>query len=195
MPHATKFSLTIAILAAAIFSGCSSYHCGPASPALAESVWVAPAVNETEYPQFGSVLTEKVRESFLHDTQTRLKRRDDADVWIEITVKSLERRGRVRGVTVKQADVENGVKTIEETKDTGLFKAYNMVITARVVITDRNNKVISDREFEATKQALPNPYGMTNADDERMLMPLIANDLARQIHESVAQLWDASPAN
>jgi hypothetical protein len=193
MSHATKFSLIITFLAAAIFTGCSSYHAGPASPALAESIWVAPVVNETEYPQLGSVLAEKTREAFLHDTQTRLERRDNADVWLEITVKGFEREGRVRGVNVKQADSKNGVKTVEVTKDTGLFKAYNIVIRARAVLTDRNNKVLSDREFEATAQALPNPYGMTNADDERLLMPIVANTLARQIHESVAQLWDASP--
>jgi hypothetical protein len=193
MSRATPISLILATLAAALFSGCSSYHAGPASPALAESIWVAPAVNETDIPQFGSVLTEKIREAFLHDTQTKLERRDEADVWLEITIKQFERQGRVRGVMVKQTEIENGVKTVKETEDTGLFKAYNLVIKVRAVLTDKNNKVLSDKEYETISQALPNPYTLTNADEERLLMPILARDLARKIHESVAQLWDVSP--
>jgi len=193
MPHAIQISLLVVVMATSVFTGCSSYHAGPASPALAESIWVAPAVNETDYPQMGSVLTEKVREAFLHDTQTRLERRDDADVWLELTVKNFARQGRVRGVMVKQATVENGIKTVENTEDTGLFKAYNIVIKVRAVLTDKNNKVLSDKEYETSTQALPNPYTLTSADDERLLMPILARDLARRIHESVAQLWDASP--
>jgi hypothetical protein len=193
MAYARQITLFLIILAAAAMAGCSSYHVGPASPALAESIWIAPAVNDTDLPQFGTVLAEKVRESFLHDTQTRLMRQDDADVWLELTVKGLEREGRVRGVTVRQAKETDGVKTVKEVEDTGLFKAYNIVIKVRAILTDKDNRILSDKEYEASTQALPTPYVMNSADDERLLMPILARELARQIHESVAQLWNESP--
>ena len=188
-----KQTLSLLIASATMLAcGCSSYHTGPASPALAEGIWVAPTVNETSLPQFGTVLTEKVRESFLHDTQTRLRRRDDADVWIELTAKGLERDGRVRGVDVEQKKTENGVKTVRTTEDTGLFKAYNLTIRVRAILSDRDGKILSDKEYETSTQVLPDPYTLAGADKERLIMPVLARDLARQIHESVAQLWNTS---
>jgi hypothetical protein len=190
----TAAPLILVVLICAI--GCASYHTGPASPAQAGTIYVAQAENDSFMAQIGPVLTEKVRDAFLHDTQTRLVRKGQADMILEITIENVDREGRVRGTEVEKVDVKNGQKVITTTNDTGLFKAYNVILTARAVLTNtRTGKVISDHVYQATNQTLPSPYTLGSADDERILMPILARELARQIHDAVAERWDESQSD
>jgi len=179
------------VILALLLNGCATYKAGTGSPANARTIWVAPAVNKSYMPQISSVITERVRESFLADNAQTLVRRNDADTRLDITVTELERNGRASGLTVADVEENDGVKTTTYEADRGLDKAYDIMITARAVLTDnKTGKVLLDREFLATTQTLPSPYVVTSADSERMLMPILARDLAKQIHDTIAHGWE-----
>ena len=192
----TPIRLT-AILAAslAMLCGCASYKAG-AGIANTESIWIAPAINQSYMPQIASVLTERVREAFLSDNIVRIVRKDAADTRLDITIDSVNRESRASGPYVaRTTETSTGTKT-EETRDNGLDKAYDIILTARAVLTDsKTDRVILDRTYTTSTQALPHPYTLTSADDERMLMPILARDLARQIHDDIAHRWDEPSAN
>lgn len=186
----TTKSVTAFVISALLLSGCATYKGGTGSPANDQTIWVAPAINRSYMPQIAAVITERVRASFLEDNERILARKDEADTRLDITVTELERNGRARGLDVTDVEVKNGVKTTQIKEDRGLDKSYDVIITARAVLSDsKTGKVLLDREFLATSQTLPSPYAVTNADDERMLMPILARDLAKQIHDSITNTW------
>lgn len=186
----TSKSVTAFVIAALLLTGCTTYNAGTGSASGARTIWVAPVVNKSYLPQIAAVITERVRESFLADNEQTLARKDDADTHLEITVTEMERSGRATGPVVTDVLVKKDVKTVRQVEDRGLYKSYDIIISARAILTEtKTGKVLLDREYLASTQTLPSPYSVTNADDERMLMPILARDLAKQIHDSIAHTW------
>jgi hypothetical protein len=191
----TPKSIALFVISALLLTGCASYKAGTGSPASTRTIWVAPVINKSYMPQISAIITERVRESFLADNEQLLARRNDADTHLEITITEMERSGRARGPTVVDVNDKNGVKTAKQVEDRGLYKSYDVILTARATLTDsKTGKVLMDREYLASTQTLPSPYTVTNADDERMLIPILARDLAKQIHDSIAFTWSDKSA-
>lgn len=184
-----KIAALLTLFALAL-SGCATYKPGTGASANTRTLWIAPGVNKSYMPQIATVVTERVRESFLQDSEDLIARREDADTRMDITITNLERDGRSSGLQVASAKDVNGVKTVTSVKDRGIDKAYDVIISARVVLTDsKTGAVLLDREFTTSSQSIVTPYALTNADQERMMMPILARDLARQIHDTVAHTW------
>lgn len=180
----------LAVLAFAL-SACSSYKPGAGVAAAYHSIFIAPAKNESFLPRMGTSVAEQLRRDFVRDNSVRLAARDDAEVILDITVVSVSRLGRAPGQTVLHARDVHGTKVVETAEDRGLDKAYDINVTVRAVLTDtRTGNVLSDKSYDASSQALPNPYVLTNADDETALLPILARDIARRIHDDLAQGWE-----
>jgi hypothetical protein len=192
-----KLTFIAATLAAILLAaGCATYKSGAGDSTLGgRTIWVAPAVNQSYMPQVATAITERVREAFLQDNERTLARRDDADTRLDITVTEIEREGHAPGLTVPDVTEQNGAKNVVSREDRGLYKAYDVILSARAVLTDsKTGKVLFDHEFVTTSQSLPSPYTTTSADQERLLIPILARDLARQIHDSIAHGWAAKTA-
>jgi hypothetical protein len=190
----TIISASALALLALYTGGCATYKPGTGAPTASRTIWVAPAVNQSYMPQIAVVITERVREAFLTDDETMIARRDEADTRLDITVTGVDRFGRASGLNVTTVDEKTGER--QNKVDRGLDKAYDVVITARAVLTEtKTGKVLLDREYAASSQALPSPYNLTNADNERMLLPILARDIARQVHDAIAHGWAAPAAD
>ncbi len=175
-------------------AACGTYKPGAATQGNIQSIWVAPALNQSYMPQVAVVLSEHLRDRFMKDNLVRLVRRDAADATLEVTIVSLEREGRVRGLVVPvKGEDDNGNPTYSNKTDKGLYKAVDITLRAKAVLRDNaSDKILFEGEFSAGTQTLPGMYISTSADNERMLIPVLARELARQIHDAVALRWDES---
>ncbi|GEM_PF-6502441 len=183
------FSIVLSGLASVLLTACASYRPGNGSPEV-RNVWVAPVVNQSYLPGIGTVLAEKMRDGLLADNSLRLARKSGAEAILAITVTDVERLGRASGLTVRNAQDVNGVKVVEEKEDRGLDKAYDITVTVHAVLTDTaSGQVLLDKNYDASSQALPDPYLLTNADQEAALLPILARDIARRIRDDLAQGW------
>ncbi len=183
------FFVVLAGLATALLAACAGYKPGNGSPEV-RSVYVAPVVNQSYLPGIGTALAEKMRDGLLSDNSIRLARKNDAEAVLEITVTDVERLGRASGLVVSHAKDVNGVKVVEEKEDRGLDKAYDITVTVHAVLTDTaSGQVLLDKSYDASSQALPDPYLLTNADQETALLPILARDIARRIRDDLAQGW------
>lgn len=186
----TPRTAALTVLSALLLAGCATYKPGSGAPTGTGTIWVAPAINKSYMPQVAAVITERVREAFLEDGEGVIARREDADTRLDITVTQLERNGRASGLPVLDVQKVDGVNTVVTQNDRGIDKAYDITLVVHAVLTNSNNgKVLFDRDFQTSTQTLASPYVVTNADEERMLMPVLARDLARQIHDSIAHGW------
>jgi hypothetical protein len=182
-------TVVLAGLAGALLAACAGYKPGNGSAEM-RSVYVAPVVNQSYLPGIGTVLAEKMRDSLLSDNSLRLARKSGAEAVLEITVTNVERLGRASGLPVLNAEDVNGVKVVEEKEDRGLDKAYDITVTVHAVLTDTaSGGVLLDKSYDASSQALPDPYLLTNADQETALLPILARDIARRIRDDLAQGW------
>lgn len=170
------------MLAALLFGGCASYKAGGPAPVVRD-VWIAPVINESFAPQVASIVTERLRDDFLTGTGVRLSTKDGASAILEVTLLDYARIARARGLPVATED-----GTVEE--DTGMSQAFDLVLTARVVVTDSTSgAVLLQREVSASSQSISHPYINSAAEQERLLLPVLARDLARRIHDLVASSW------
>jgi hypothetical protein len=181
-----------AALIALTFSACTTYKPGAAPSTLPEgspaSVWVAPALNQSYMPQLALAVTERIRDAFMDDMSMPLVRRDVADMKLEVVIVNVSRVSRAAGLEVLRIN-EEGMSWDE---DSGLSQAIDVVVEARATLTDNHSgAVLLDKVFSASSQHLPSPYRYNSADGERLLLPILARELARQIHESVAGGWTA----
>ncbi|MBN1403421.1 MAG: hypothetical protein JW942_02995 [Opitutales bacterium] len=168
-----------------LFCGCASYKPGAGAQGTVQSIWVAPAVNNSYMPQIATLVSEHVRESFLSDNLVRLVRKDAADAKLEVTILAVSREGRAEGVGIINPNGQGS------SVDKGLYQAIDVTISARAVLTSNaNGEVLFEHTFETSTQTVPDFYISSSADAERMLMPVLARDLARQIHDAIAARWD-----
>ncbi|HNX05506.1 MAG TPA: LPS assembly lipoprotein LptE, partial [Opitutales bacterium] len=185
------FRAAFLTLAAIALAACSSYKPGGGSATGFHSIWIAPAVNESYLPRMGTAVAEQLRNDFLRDNSVRLATREEAETRQEITVTGVTRLGRATGQLVHHATEINGQKVIEDTEDSGLDKAYDITVTVRAILSDATTgTILLDKSYDASSQAQPNPYLLSNADDEMALLPIIARDIARRIHDDLAQGWE-----
>ncbi len=91
------FPVALTLGGALLLGACASYKPGAAAQGTVESIWVAPAINQSYMPQVATIISERVRNTFLQDNLVRLVRKDAADARLEITVKQVDRTGRATG--------------------------------------------------------------------------------------------------
>jgi hypothetical protein len=157
-------------VSATLLAGCAGYHLGPANGAMAgeQSVEVLPFNNQTLQPRLGDAVTQSLRERLQADGTYHLATHGAGDV----IVTGVITRYRRESVNYLNADV-----TTPEN--------YRVNITAHVTVRERaTGKTILDKDVKGS--ALVH-IGLDLASAERQALPLLAEDLSRNIAELLTE--------
>ena len=157
------------ICAAALLAGCAGYHLGPANGGVArdKSIEVLPFNNQTLQPRLGDAVTQALRERLQVDVTYRLATDGAGDVVVTGVITRYHRQG-----------------LSYLNKDATTTQNYRVDIVAHVIARERaTGKTLLDKDVSA--YTLVN-VGTDLASSERQGAPLLAEDLARNITELLA---------
>lgn len=149
---------------ALVLSGCAGYRLGPTNGVIAgtKSIRVSPFQNQTQEPRMVEALTSALRQSLQQDGTYRLTTREDQDIVVSGVILRFDRFG----VSFRPDDVLT-------------LKDYYAAVVVKITAVDSTTgKVILDREV-AGKTTVR--MGNDQASAERQAMPLLAEDLAKNI--------------
>ncbi len=153
-------------VAAGLSAGCAGYHVGPVNPGMAageKSIEIVPFNNQTLQPRLGDAVTQALRERMQTDGTYRLATRGPGDVTVTGVITTYSREG----VSFLQTDITTPVN-------------YRVEITALVTVSDRDTgKLVFDRKPVHGYTLVQAGTDLTDA--ERQSLPLLAEDLARNI--------------
>lgn len=156
--------------AAFLFAGCAGYHLGPVNGAVAgeKSIEVLPFNNQTLQPRLGDAVTQALRERLQTDGTYRLATRDGGDIIVTGVIKSYTRDS----VSFLPGDVQTA-------------ENYHVTIIAHVIAREQaTGKVLLDKNVSGATLV---QVGTDLASAERQSAPLLAEDLARNITESITE--------
>lgn len=156
-------SAMLAVLA--VFgSGCSSYRLGPVTEfaAGARSIRVETFVNRTTEPRLSDALALQLRKRLQQDGTYRLDTKGDADVVVTGTIVDFDRQG----LSFQPRDVITP-------------RDYRITIMAQVIARERaTGKILLNRRVAGHTNLR---VGADLSTTERQAMPVLAEDLARNI--------------
>lgn len=145
-------------------TGCAGYQVGPTSgiEAGSRSIQFNPPANKTMEPRLAEALNQQLRKQIQRDGTYHLNTKGEGDVTVSTTI---VRYNRV-GVTFQSSD-------------TLTVRDYRIQLFAHVTAYDRvSGKTIVDRDFVGHTTVR---VGSDQASSERQALPLLAEDLARNI--------------
>ena len=158
-------------LAAILSTGCAGYHLGPVNPnavAGEKSIEIAPFNNQTLQPRLGDAVTQALRERMQTDGTYRLATRGPGDVVLTGVITAYNREG----VGFLRSDVATAVN-------------YRVGLTAHVKAVDRvSGRVLLDKNVNGYTLV---QVGTDLTDAERQSLPLLAEDLARNITQLLTE--------
>ena len=156
---------------AVLSAGCAGYHLGPVNGVVAgeKSIEIVPFNNQTLQPRLGDAVTQALRERLQTDGTYRLATRNPGDVVVTGVITDYQREG----VGFLRTDVTTA-------------ENYRVEVTALVTVCDRATaKVLLDKKpvhgFTLVQ------VGTDLTDAERQSLPLLAEDLARNITELLTE--------
>ncbi len=158
------------LAASALLAGCAGYHLGPVNGAVAgeKSIEVLPFNNQTLQPRLGDAVTQSLRERLQTDGTYHLATHEPGDVVVSGVITRYNREGL--------SYLNNDVTTTEN---------YRVGVVAQVIARDRNTgKVLLDKNVNGYTLI---HVGTDLADSERQSLPLLAEDLARNITELLTE--------
>ena len=150
--------------AAVLLAGCAGYHLGPVNGAVAgeKSVEVLPFNNQTLQPRLGDAVTQALRERLQTDGTYHLATRGGGDIVVSGVITHYNREGL--------SYLNNDVATTEN---------YRVGIIAHVTARETaTGKVLFDKDVIGYTLV---HVGTDLADAERQSLPLLAEDLARNV--------------
>jgi hypothetical protein len=153
-----------ALVAAGSLTGCAGYRLGPTNGMAPreKSVQVNAFVNRTLEPRFSDAVTLELRKVLEHDGTYQLATHDDGDVVISGEIIKFERLE----LSFSPTDVLTA-------------RDYRLQVTARVTARERSSgKTLIDQPVLGTTLVR---IGNDISSAERQALPLIANDLARNV--------------
>jgi hypothetical protein len=158
--------------AAALLAGCAGYHLGPVNPDTGmggeKSVEVLPFNNQTLQPRLGDAVTQALRERLQTDGTYRLATHGAGDVVVSGVITRYHREGL--------SYLHSDVTTPEN---------YRVAVTARVIARERaTGRVLLDKNVNGYTLV---SVGANLADAERQSLPVLAEDLARNVVELLAE--------
>jgi hypothetical protein len=151
-------------LSALLLAGCAGYHLGPVSEGLPgeKSIEVFPLNNQTLDPRLGDAVTQSLREHLQTDGTYRLATHGGSDVVLTGVIRRYYREG-LSFLTTDVSTTSN----------------YRIGIVAHVVVRETGSgKLLLEKDI--TGFTLVN-VGTDLASAERQSLPLLADDLARNI--------------
>ena len=144
--------------------GCAGYRLGPTSGLAAgdKSVQIAPFLNRTLEPRLSDALALQLRKQLQRDGTYRLASHDDGDVIVTGTI--------VRYDRLELSFQPSDVLTVRD---------YRLRMTAHVTARERaSGKMLLDQPVTGTTLVR---VGNDFASSERQALPLLADDLARNV--------------
>ena len=171
---AVKFAVLNLLFAVLVFplAGCAGYHLGPVNPGVAagaESIEVVPFNDQTTLQaRLGEAVTQALREQLQADGTYRLATRDPGDIVVTGVITDYQREG----TSFLGTDVMTAVN-------------YRVTLTAHVTVRDRaTNKLLLDKNVKGHTLI---QVGTDLAESERQSLPLLAEDLARNVAELLTE--------
>jgi hypothetical protein len=158
--------------AAFLLSGCAGYHLGPVNDQIAgdKTVEVLPFNNQTLQPRLGDEVTHALRERLQSDGTYRLAN-GEGDIVVSGVITSYSRQG----LSFLNSDVLTA-------------NNYQVGIVAHVIARDSTTgKVLLDKDVKGSTLV---HVGSDLADAERQALPLLAEDLAQNVTQMLAEgMW------
>jgi hypothetical protein len=152
-------------------SGCAGYHLGPVNGAVAgeKSIEIVPFNNQTLQPRLGDAVTQALGERLQTDGTYRLATRKPGDVVVTGVITAYSSKG----ASFSRTDVTTA-------------ENYRVEITAHVTARERGTgKVLLDKNDVHGYTLIQ--VGTDLADAERQSLPLLAEDLARNITQLLTE--------
>lgn len=153
-----------------LLAGCAGYHVGPANggTAAGKTIEIVPFNNQTLQPRLGEAVTQALREQLQTDGSYRLATRKPGDIVVTGVITSYNRRG----ISFLNSDVT----TPED---------YSINVTAHVIAREHDTgKILLDKDLNGSVFV---HIGTDLADAERQSAPLLAEDLAQKIANSLTE--------
>ena len=150
--------------AAVLLAGCAGYHLGPVNGAVAgeKSVEVLPFNNQTLQPRLGDAVTQALRERLQTDGTYHLATRGGGDIVVSGVIMRYNREG----LSYLNNDIATTVN-------------YRVGIIAHVTARETaTGRVLFDKDVNGYTLV---HVGTDLADAERQSLPLLAEDLARNV--------------
>jgi hypothetical protein len=158
-------------LAVVFLAGCASYHLGSVNGTEAgeKSVQVLPFNNQTLQPRLGDALTQSLRERLQVDATYRLATRSDSS---DIILTGIIRQYNRESLGYLNTDVATP-------------QNYRVGLIAHVTARERSTgKLLFERDVRGHTLV---HIGSDLASAERQALPLLADDLAHNIVEALAE--------
>lgn len=156
--------------AAVLLAGCAGYHLGPTNGAIAgdKSIEVLPFNNQTLQARLGDAVTQSLREQMQTDGTYHLATDGKADLVLTGVITAYNREA----VSFLNTDVA--------TPDN-----YRVGITAHVTVRDTaTGRILLNENVKGMTLV---HVGADLASDEREALPLLAEDLSRNIAERLTE--------
>lgn len=157
-------------LAALALAGCAGYQLGPVNHATAgaKSIEVKPFNNQTLQPRLGDALTQSVRERLQTDATYHLVTRGPGDIIVTGVIHQYNRQP-LGYLNTDASTPEN----------------YRLDMVVHVTVRDRaSGKLILDKDVKGHTFV---HVGADLASAEREVLPLLTEDLARNITELLTE--------
>jgi len=156
--------------ATALLAGCAAYHLGPVNDVIAgeKSIEVFPFNNQTLEPRLGDAVTQALRERMQADATYHLATGAPGDIVVTGVITHYNRSG----VNFSGNDVTTA-------------ESYRMSVVAHVIARERSTgKVLLDKNVSGYTLV---QVGTDLASAERQSLPLLGEDLARNIAELLTE--------
>jgi hypothetical protein len=154
---------------AALLAGCAGYHLGSVNPSATgdKTVEIFPFNNQTLQPRLGDAVTQALRERFQADGTYQLATREAGDIVVTGVITGYNREAL--------SYLNTDVTTVEN---------YRVGIVAHVTARRRDGKLLLDKDVHGYTLV---HVGTDLASAERQSLPLLAEDLAQNTVELVAE--------
>jgi hypothetical protein len=157
-------SLLLLALVASLFAGCAGYRLGPTGGRTAgsESIELQPFVNATQEARVLDPLNTALRRRIQEDGTFKLATREAGDITLSGTVTDYRRR-----------------EMSFDSSDVVTVRDYQLLMTVHAIARERaTGRVLVDRKVTGRTTVR---VGDDLVSAERQAMPLIADDLARNL--------------
>jgi hypothetical protein len=165
-----RLELFALVAATGLLAGCAGYHVGPVNGVVAgeKSIEILPFNNQTLQPRLGDAVTQALRERLQTDGTYHLATHEPGDIVVSGVITRYNREGL--------SYLNNDVTTTEN---------YRVGVIAHVIVRERaTGKLLLEKNVNGYTLI---HVGTDLAGSERQSLPLLAEDLARNITELITE--------
>jgi hypothetical protein len=161
----------LAALCCLLATGCMGYRVGPVFKGDYKSVAVPMFKNKTLHPQLEAQITNAIIKDLQSDGTLRIESEDDADVVVTGIIVAYDRQP---------------LRTSRD--DTNIVTEYRIIITAEIEARNRRTGQTVIKRTKIKGQA-DTFTGSDLQSAELQVLPLVADDLAKQVVSLLVESW------